>query len=83
MSIEEVRARLIQLAQDVPVDVLNEANHQLIDVTGEMRQLTAGTANNELEQALGRLERTNSETIDMVEQMIEARDEIWRAAEAL
>lgn len=83
MSIEEVRARLIQLAQDVPVDVLNEANHRLIDVTGEMRQLTAGTANNELEQALGRLERTNSETIDMVEQMIEARDEIWRAAEAL
>jgi hypothetical protein len=83
VSIEEVRARLIQLAQDVPVDVLNEANHQLIDVTGEMRQLTAGTANNELEQALGRLERTNSETIDMVEQMIEARDEIWRAAEAL
>jgi hypothetical protein len=83
VSIEEVRARLIQLAQDVPVDVLNEANHQLIDVTGEMRQLTAGTANNELEQALGRLERTNSETIDMVEQMIDARDEIWRAAEAL
>jgi hypothetical protein len=83
VSIEEVRARLIQLAQDVPVDVLNEANHRLIDVTGEMRQLTAGTANNELEQALGRLERTNSETIDMVEQMIEARDEIWRAAEAL
>jgi hypothetical protein len=82
-SIEEVRARLIQLAQNVPIDPLNEANYRLIEITGKMRQLAAGTTNSELEQALGRLERTNSEAIDTVEQMIEARDGVWRAAEAL
>lgn len=82
-SIEEVKARLIQLAQDVPVDLFNEANHRMLDVTDGMRALVAGTTNDSLKETLERLEGTNSETIDAVGRMIEIRDEFWRVAESL
>lgn len=82
-SIEEVKARLIQLAQDVPIDLFNKANNDLMDITDEMKVLIAGTNNSELEQALGRLEQGNSLTVDGAVAIVEARDEVWRAAERL
>ena len=83
MSIEEVKARLDQLGWDIPMDAFNDANHKTLDVTGEMRGLVSGTNNDELKDALARIEQGNTMTIDGAVAIMEAREEFWRIAQGL
>lgn len=82
-SIEEVKVRLVQLAQDAPISLFDQVNNQIVEMVNGMRGLIAGTNNADLEQALGRLEQGHSLMIDGAVAVVQARDEVWRIAEGL
>jgi hypothetical protein len=48
-----------------------------------MRGLVSGTNNDELKDALARIEHGNTTTIDGAMAIMEAREELWRIAQAL
>lgn len=82
-SLDEIKARLIRLCEEVPIGTLNDAINQTMDTMDELKVHIAGTNNDALVQALARMEAGNSKVVDGAVEVVEARDVLWAQAERL
>jgi hypothetical protein len=82
-SIDELKARIIQLCDEVPIQLLNDAVNQTMDTMDELKVRIAGTNNDVLVQALANMEAGNSKAVDGAVEIVEARDLLWAEAERM